>query len=135
LFSNSQRHLNPSPTQLREPAPRNGWVRVFHRRDDAFDAGSNDGFGAGACAAGGAARFEGYVECRAARLCAGFSQCDDFGVVTVVVIVETLANDTPALYQYRADDRVGMRERDAAERLRLRARHVKIVCVANRRAS
>ena len=78
FFSNAADHLNSGAAKFCEALAGNGGIGVAHGGDDALHSGGDDGFCAGAGAAGGAAGFESDVESGAARILSGLFRARRF---------------------------------------------------------
>jgi hypothetical protein len=110
-----------------EPSPSNLRIRIFHRRINIFYSGRDNGFGARAGAASGAARLQGHVERCASRFFPSFFQRDDFRVVATVIDVEAFAYYAAILYEDCADNRIRMRKSETSLRQIEGALHVRVV--------
>ena len=132
FFQDAADYLDSGAAKFGQAFAGYGGIGVAHGGHYFFYSGGDDGFGAGASAAGGAAGFERYVESRAASFLSCFFQCDDFGMVAAVVVVEAFADDFAVFDQDCADDWVRMREGYPAECANKGAHHPSLVCGGNR---
>ena len=93
--------------QQGEATAGNQRIGVFHGRDDAADAGSNQRFRAGRRAPVVAAGFERDVGGGTARPLAGGAQGMDFGMRLAGLFVPAFADDLAVTDQHAADARIG----------------------------
>jgi len=77
--------------------------------DDALDARIDEGIGARGGAPIVTARFERYVNIRAACRVTGFFESGAFGVVFATADVRSFSDDLAVFDNYRTDGRIGMR--------------------------
>jgi len=94
-------------------------VGIDRGRDDALEAGGDEGFCTGTGAAGVIARFEGDIGGAAAKAFPGVLLCDpegdDFGVIEQVVLMPALTGHLPgAIENHAAHGGIGGRNGDAA---------------------
>src|SRR5712691_382638 len=111
--------------QNREAAAAHRRIRIFHRGDDAHDAGVDDPADARAGAPLVTARLERAVQRRAPRPRTRRLQRVDLGVRLARALVEPLTNDDAVRrHDDRADERIGTGSPGAARRVKERPLHV-----------
>ena len=116
--------LDAVRAQRREAAPVHQRKRIFHRGDDASNAGGDDALGAGSGPPGVRARLERAVQRRAASVRARLVERVDLRVRPAGEFVRALADHDAFVRDHaRADDRVGRRPSEAAARMLDRPPH------------
>ena len=105
--------VNAGVAKLSESSSTNEWVGVFHRCDDAADAGCDDRIGAGRRATLMGMRFERDIHRRAPSFFAGLCESQNFGMLHARGGIESLADHFLALNDHCTDARVGADTADA----------------------
>ena len=98
---------NARRAQPRMAAPRHTRIRILQRRNDADNARSYDGIGAGRRFGGVAARLKRDIERRPLRQPARLRQRDGFGMRATPGLRGAAPDNDPALHHQRANGGVG----------------------------
>src|SRR5437588_9934376 len=100
ISQQTRAHLDSGFAKMRKAAAGDLWIRVFDRGNDSFDAGCDQRISAWRRAAAMSVRFQRDVSRGALRALPSLLERQGFGVLYLLIIVESFADDFAAVYDH-----------------------------------